>query len=81
MYRNLVGVNLQEPSDSGRAVRENRIFLEGGSDPQDPILENGKGDLHRQVSLLIPRAHREGEQLVREENAQELSVYGQRMHH
>lgn len=39
MYRNLAGVNLQEPSDS--AVRENRICLEGGSDPKDPVREKG----------------------------------------
>uniref|UniRef100_A0A8C5V9Q6 DM2 domain-containing protein n=1 Tax=Microcebus murinus TaxID=30608 RepID=A0A8C5V9Q6_MICMU len=39
IYRNLVVVNQQEPSDSGTSVSENRCHLEGGSDQKDPVQE------------------------------------------
>uniref|UniRef100_A0A2K6FIG0 E3 ubiquitin-protein ligase Mdm2 n=1 Tax=Propithecus coquereli TaxID=379532 RepID=A0A2K6FIG0_PROCO len=39
IYRNLVVVNQQEPSDSGTSVSENRCHLEGGGDRKDPVQE------------------------------------------
>ncbi|KAF6339895.1 MDM2 proto-oncogene [Rhinolophus ferrumequinum] len=39
IYRNLVIVNQQEPSDSGTSVSERRYHLEGGSDQKDPVQE------------------------------------------
>lgn len=39
IYRNLVVVNQQEPSDSGTSVSERRYYLEGGNDQKDPVQE------------------------------------------
>uniref|UniRef100_A0A8C9BF72 E3 ubiquitin-protein ligase Mdm2 n=1 Tax=Phocoena sinus TaxID=42100 RepID=A0A8C9BF72_PHOSS len=39
IYRNLVIVNQQEPSDSGTSVSENRCHLEGGSVQKDLVQE------------------------------------------
>uniref|UniRef100_A0A8D2IM16 E3 ubiquitin-protein ligase Mdm2 n=1 Tax=Urocitellus parryii TaxID=9999 RepID=A0A8D2IM16_UROPR len=39
IYKNLVVVNQQEPSDSSTLVRENRCHLEGGSDQKDLVQE------------------------------------------
>ncbi|XP_036905379.1 E3 ubiquitin-protein ligase Mdm2 isoform X4 [Sturnira hondurensis] len=39
IYRNLVVVNKQEPSDSGTSGSENRCHLEGGSDQKDSVQE------------------------------------------
>uniref|UniRef100_A0A8B9YJB0 E3 ubiquitin-protein ligase Mdm2 n=1 Tax=Bos mutus grunniens TaxID=30521 RepID=A0A8B9YJB0_BOSMU len=39
IYRNLVVVSQQEPSDSGTSVSENRCHLEGGSNQKDLVQE------------------------------------------
>ncbi|KAM5336207.1 E3 ubiquitin-protein ligase Mdm2 isoform 1-T4 [Glossophaga mutica] len=39
IYRNLVVVSKQEPSDSGTSSSENRCHLEGGSDQKDSVQE------------------------------------------
>nr|KAF6496359.1 MDM2 proto-oncogene [Rousettus aegyptiacus] len=60
IYRNLVVVNQQEPSDSGIPVSENSCHLEGGSDEKDPVqeLQEEKPSSSDSVSRPSPSSRR-----------------------
>ncbi|XP_014642199.1 PREDICTED: E3 ubiquitin-protein ligase Mdm2 isoform X4 [Ceratotherium simum simum] len=82
IYRNLVVVNQQEPSDSGTSVSENRCPLEDGSDQKEPVQElqeekpSSSGLVSRPSTSSRRRAVSETE-----ENADELLGERQRKRH
>ncbi|KAL2776066.1 E3 ubiquitin-protein ligase Mdm2 isoform g [Daubentonia madagascariensis] len=82
IYRNLVVVNQQEPSDSGTSVNENRCHLEGGSDQKDPVqeLQEEKPSSSNLVSRPSTSSRRRAISET-EENSDELSGERQRKRH
>uniref|UniRef100_A0A8C5XHT5 E3 ubiquitin-protein ligase Mdm2 n=1 Tax=Microcebus murinus TaxID=30608 RepID=A0A8C5XHT5_MICMU len=82
IYRNLVVVNQQEPSDSGTSVSENRCHLEGGSDQKDPVqeLQEEKPSSSNLVSRPSTSSRRRAISET-EENLDELSGERQRKRH
>uniref|UniRef100_A0A671ESD9 DM2 domain-containing protein n=1 Tax=Rhinolophus ferrumequinum TaxID=59479 RepID=A0A671ESD9_RHIFE len=82
IYRNLVIVNQQEPSDSGTSVRKSRYHLEGGSDQKDPMqeLQEEKPSSSHSVSRLSTSSRRRTISET-EENSDELPGEQQRKRH
>ncbi|XP_012502786.1 PREDICTED: E3 ubiquitin-protein ligase Mdm2-like [Propithecus coquereli] len=82
IYRNLVVVNQQEPSDSGTSVSENRCHLEGGGDRKDPVqeLQEEKPSSSNSVSRPSTSSRRRAISET-EENLDELSCERQRKRH
>ncbi|KAM8801761.1 E3 ubiquitin-protein ligase Mdm2 [Rhynchonycteris naso] len=81
IYRNLVVVNQQEPSDSGTSVSENRCHLEGGSDQKDPVQE--LQEEKPSSSDLVSRPSTSSRRTISEtgENSDELPGECQRKRH
>ncbi|KAF6339885.1 MDM2 proto-oncogene [Rhinolophus ferrumequinum] len=82
IYRNLVIVNQQEPSDSGTSVSERRYHLEGGSDQKDPVqeLQEEKPSSSHSVSRPSTSSRRRTISET-EENSDELPGDRQRKRH
>lgn len=82
IYRNLVIVNQQEPSDSGTSVSERRYHLEGGSDQKDPVqeLQEEKPSSSHSVSRPSTSSRRRTISET-EENSDELPGERQRKRH
>ncbi|XP_008583990.1 PREDICTED: E3 ubiquitin-protein ligase Mdm2 isoform X4 [Galeopterus variegatus] len=82
IYRNLVVVNQQEPSDSGTSVSENRCHLEGGCDQKGPMpeLQEEKPSSSNSVSRPCTSSRRRAISET-EENSDELSGEQQRKRH
>ncbi|XP_066113912.1 E3 ubiquitin-protein ligase Mdm2 [Saccopteryx bilineata] len=81
IYRNLVVVNQQEPSDLGTSVSENRCHLEGGSDQKDPVQE--LQEEKPSSSNLVSRPSTSSRRTISEigENSDELPGECQRKRH
>ncbi|KAM9071780.1 E3 ubiquitin-protein ligase Mdm2 isoform 2-T5 [Megaptera novaeangliae] len=82
IYRNLVVVNQQEPSDSGTSVSENRCHLEGGSVQKDLVqeLQEEKPSSSDLVSRPSTSSRRRAVSET-EENSDELPGERQRKRH
>ncbi|XP_007463620.1 PREDICTED: E3 ubiquitin-protein ligase Mdm2 isoform X3 [Lipotes vexillifer] len=82
IYRNLVIVNQQEPSDSGTSVSENRCHLEGGSVQKDLVqeLQEEKPSSSDLVSRPSTSSRRRAVSET-EENSDELPGERQRKRH
>uniref|UniRef100_A0A8D2D5H2 E3 ubiquitin-protein ligase Mdm2 n=1 Tax=Sciurus vulgaris TaxID=55149 RepID=A0A8D2D5H2_SCIVU len=82
IYKNLVVVNQQEPSDSSTLVSENRCHLEGGSVQKDPVqeLQEEKPSSSSLVSRPSTSSRRRAISET-EENSDELSGERQRKRH
>lgn len=82
IYRNLVVVNKQEPSDSGTSESENRCHLEGGSDQKDSVqeLQEEKPSSSELVSTPSTSSRRRTVSET-EENSDELPGECQRKRH
>lgn len=81
IYRNLVVVNQQEPSDSSTSVSENRCHLEGGNDQKDPDqeLQEEKPSSSSLVSRPSTSSRRRAISET-EENSDELSECQRKQH-
>uniref|UniRef100_A0A5F9CMZ1 E3 ubiquitin-protein ligase Mdm2 n=1 Tax=Oryctolagus cuniculus TaxID=9986 RepID=A0A5F9CMZ1_RABIT len=81
IYRNLVVVNQQEPSDSSTSVSENRCHLEGGNDQKDPDqeLQEEKPSSSSLVSRPSTSSRRRAISET-EENSDELSERQRKRH-
>ncbi|XP_045686006.1 E3 ubiquitin-protein ligase Mdm2 isoform X2 [Phyllostomus hastatus] len=82
IYRNLVVVNKQEPSDSGTSESENTCHLEGGSDQKDSVqeLQEEKPSSSELVSTPSTSSRRRTVSET-EENSDELPGECQRKRH
>lgn len=81
IYRNLVIVNQQEPSDSGTSVSERRYHLEGGSDQKDPVQELQEEKPSSSHSVSRPSTSSRRTISETEENSDELPGERQRKRH
>ncbi|XP_054436054.1 E3 ubiquitin-protein ligase Mdm2 isoform X2 [Pteronotus mesoamericanus] len=82
IYRNLVVVNQQEPSDSGTSGSENRCHLEGGSDQKDSVQELQEEKPSSSDSVSRPSTSSRRRTISEtEENSDELPGERQRKRH
>ncbi|XP_058529348.1 E3 ubiquitin-protein ligase Mdm2 isoform X6 [Ochotona princeps] len=83
IYRNLVVVNQQEPSDSGMSISEDRYHPEGGNDEKEPgqELQEEKPSSSSLVSRPSTSSRRRAISETAEENLDELPGERQRKRH
>ncbi|XP_008845193.1 E3 ubiquitin-protein ligase Mdm2 isoform X1 [Nannospalax galili] len=82
IYRNLVVVNQQEPSDSATSMHENRCHLEGGSDLKDSMPEPQEEKPSSSDSVSRPSTSSRRRAISEtEENSDELPGERQRKRH